>query len=140
MLKTRRAMRTLKFLIAALCFAVHAPAFSVDTPDVSLVSLISSPALFDGKVVRITGFLHFEYEGDAIYLHADDADYSIRKNGIAISFNDQQARMWSRWNDRYVTIEGQFVSSSKGHVDLWSGALQNITQVRQRPTHKNRNR
>jgi len=40
--------------------------------DVSLIQLIANPQAYDGKTVRITGFLHLEFEGNAIYLHNED--------------------------------------------------------------------
>src|SRR6266850_7297599 len=35
---------------------------------VSLLELVARPELFDGKRVRVTGYVHLEFEGNALYL------------------------------------------------------------------------
>lgn len=121
--------RTVRLLFVMLGLMICAPAFSTEPVDVSLISVISNPALYEGKNIRIIGFLHFEFEGDAVYVHQDDSSYSITKNGIAIAVSDKQRSEWWRLNDQYVMIEGQFTSRVKGHMELWSGTVQNITRL-----------
>ena len=38
----------------------------------SLVELIARPELYDGRRVRVIGFVNFEFEGDAIFLSSED--------------------------------------------------------------------
>lgn len=129
----KRILATI-FLYLTIC----APAFCTEFLEVSLIRVISNPDLFDGKKIRVSGFLHLEYEGDALYVHRDDATYSLRKNGISINLDDQKMSKWARLNDHYVVVEGQFLSGSKGHMDLSSGVLQNITRVDERPGPRKR--
>ena len=39
--------------------------------DVSMVQLIATPEKFDGKFVRVHGFLNLGFEGDSLYLHRE---------------------------------------------------------------------
>ncbi len=34
----------------------------------SLIRLIATPEKYDGKTIQVIGYLHLEFEGDAIYL------------------------------------------------------------------------
>lgn len=54
--------------------------------DVSLIQLIAQPEKFEGKRVRFIGFLRIEFEGNAIYLHREDFDHGITKNGLWLIF------------------------------------------------------
>lgn len=56
----------------------------VDAEDVSLIQLLANPQAYDGKIVRIIGFIHLEFEGNVIYLHEDDFRYGLTKNGLWI--------------------------------------------------------
>jgi hypothetical protein len=56
-----------------------------DAPQVSIIQLIATPAKFDHKKIRIVGYLHLEFEGNAIYLHEDDFRARISENSIWIN-------------------------------------------------------
>src|SRR5262249_1764153 len=55
---------------------------------VSLLQLIATPADFDGKYVRVHGFVRIEHEGTAIYLHREDAEHMLTKNGLWLAASD----------------------------------------------------
>lgn len=97
--------------------------------EVSIIQLIANPELFDGQDVRVIGFLHLEFEGDAVYLHRDDFDRSVFKNSVALNLNGSQEKTWRKLNNRYVIIEARFSSTAKGHFDLHSGSLHNIARL-----------
>ena len=81
----------LLFLLAILLFHPGVAAFSQQggyypkggpdsgVEDVSMIQLIANPQVYDNKRVRITGFLHLEFEGDAIYLHREDFSYALKR-------------------------------------------------------------
>src|SRR5689334_5615455 len=48
----------------------------------SIIQLIARPELYDGKLVRVIGFIHFEFEGDGIYVHKEDWEHHIYDNGL----------------------------------------------------------
>jgi len=93
---------------------------------VSMIQLIAAPAKFDGKRVRVIGFLHFEFEGDAIYLHREDFRNHVLKNGLWASVAEGVSCVHAK--DAYSLVDGTFHAGDMGHMDLWSGAITNITR------------
>jgi hypothetical protein len=76
--------------------------------DVSIIELIANPQAFHDKPVRVTGFMHVEFEGSAIYLHQEDYVRGLY-NGIKLAFDHpDQLEDKDCNNDTYVQIEGVF--------------------------------
>jgi hypothetical protein len=92
--------------------------------DVSIIQLIATPERFDGKQVRVIGYLHQEFEKSGIYLHQVDHDLSISRNAVWV--NGRCNSGTSSLNDQYVVIEGRFSGGEQGHFGAWSGALNDI--------------
>ncbi|MBF9140172.1 hypothetical protein [Hymenobacter properus] len=63
-----------------------------DEFDVSLVKLIANPEKYDGKTIQVIGFLNLEFEGDAIYLHKEDFDQGLTRNGFWESFSEKMKK------------------------------------------------
>jgi hypothetical protein len=117
------------FWIVFCAFLICRNGYACEIPHVSVIQLIANPELFNEKEVRITGFLHLEFEGNAIYLHREDYEYSIVKNSLALDLTDQQELAFQKLNDHYVAIEGRFSLASSGHFGMHSGSVQNITRI-----------
>ena len=49
---------------------------------VSAIQLISTPEKYDGKVIRVIGYLNLEFEGTALYCYKSDFENRIYKNSI----------------------------------------------------------
>src|SRR5262245_42923930 len=98
---------------------------------VSLIQLIATPDAYHGKYVRVHGFVRIEHEGTAIYLHRDDCDYMLTRNGLWLVASDVAAEgsREARVNNRYALIEGRFDAKNRGHRGLWSGAIDKITRM-----------
>ncbi len=98
---------------------------------VSLLQLIATPGAFDGKYVRVQGFVRIEHEGSAIYLHREDAEHMLTKNGLWLAASDAapEGSKEAQVKDRYALIEGRFIAKNKGHLGLWSGAVEDITRM-----------
>ena len=92
---------------------------------VSLLELVARPELFDGKRVRVTGYVHLEFEGNALYLSRHDLDHHQYANGVWVEFETGLASKLCQ--DRYVIIEGRFSSEDRGHLGMWSGAIREIS-------------
>jgi starvation-inducible outer membrane lipoprotein len=123
-------MPWLKLSLAVLLLIVLArpTASSGSVPEVvSLVQLLAAPAEFDGKTVLVTGFLRLEFEGNCLYLHKDDYEHLITKNGVWIVRNEIINAKADTLNMHYVVIAGTFSAKNKGHMSLFSGSLGNIT-------------
>jgi hypothetical protein len=100
--------------------------------DVSIVELIANPAKYDGKRVRLMGYIHFEFEGNGIYLHKDDHQFSLGYNGLWVEWAARATRS-SECQDTYALIEGTFRASHRGHMGLRSGAVTDMTRCMKWP-------
>jgi hypothetical protein len=102
--------------------------------DVSLVQLISTPERFDGRHVRVIGFVHLEFEGNAAYLHREDFDSGLLKNAVWVDFRRGTLSSSHPINDRYVLLEGVFDARHFGHLGLFAGTLSDITRAEPWPS------
>jgi hypothetical protein len=98
---------------------------------VSLVRLIAAPGEYDGKHVRVHGFVSVEHEGTAVYLHRDDWQHMLTKNGLWLAVNDSAPKgsKEAEVAGRYALIEGRFSAKKQGHMGLWSGAIEDVTRM-----------
>ena len=99
----------------------------------SMVYLLAHPEQFEGKRVRIIGFLNLEFEGNAIYAHRDDFQHGIDRNGFWVGFQPTM-EVPDDVNGSYVMIEGRFTAKSRGHLGMWSGTIDSISFVKRRPS------
>ena len=101
-----------------------------DVEDVSMIQLISNPQAYDNKRVRITGFLHLEFEGNSIYLHSEDFRYALTKNALWIDVPKDMTQAQTKIvNDQYVICTGTFVASRRGHMGMNSGEIADVTRL-----------
>ena len=94
--------------------------------DVSLVQLIANSKDYDGKFVRVIGFVSLEFEGNGIYLHEEDYKHGISKNGLWIDATVDISKRKVEFDQKYVLLEGTFNAKETGHMGLWSGSIQQI--------------
>ena len=104
--------------------------------DVSLITLIATPADFDGKQVRVKGFARVEFEGNAIYLHRDDYLHGITKNGLWLDLEMASGKSAASADKRYVLVEGVFSMREQGHFGMWSGSIKHITRIQPWPARQ----
>jgi hypothetical protein len=110
---------------AATCIASNADGTS-DLYAASIVQMLANPERYDGRRVRTFGYIHLEFEGNAIYLHQEDERNSLSANGLWVSLTPGISR--HDCNDSYVLVEGTFSASDRGHMGLWNGAVSDITR------------
>jgi hypothetical protein len=138
-----------QFFIIALLVTFSSPVFSQANskkplPDIgsgpfdygiygntSLIQLIANPEKYDGKIIQIIGYLHLEFEGNAIYLHKEDFENSITENGFWVNFSESVTKKANvmDYSDRYVIIIGTFRMHYKGHMGLFGGTIENIVRL-----------
>jgi hypothetical protein len=113
-------------LVAMIALSATSRADVPREPTVSLIQLIANPASFDGKRVRLTGYVMLELENTAVYLHESDARYGITRNAVwlDVPLAGESGRL--QFHQRYVFIEGIFSAERRGHRGLFGGALENI--------------
>jgi len=119
--------RTVLLILSLFCWFAQ-PLVAANPLEVSLVQLIANPKDYDGKSVRVIGFVKLEFEGDAIYLHQDDWKHGITKNGLWIDVTDDIRKKKADFDKKYVLLEGTFNAKHSGHMGLWSGSIQKISR------------
>lgn len=106
--------------------SIYDPSFQ----DVSIIQLIANPQAWDGKKVRVEGFLRIEFEGDAVYLHREDFDFNIMRNALSIDLPKDMTEKQRRAVDlKYILCEGTFVAGNHGHMGLFSGELTQVQRI-----------
>jgi hypothetical protein len=100
-----------------------------DPTGISLIQLISKPDRYDGKVVRLEGFLRLEFEGNALYLHQEDDDHMLTKNAIWVDASADMIKRRNDLNKKYVLLEGTFDAKDHGHMGLFSGSLHKVKRA-----------
>jgi hypothetical protein len=120
-------------LTASICILVAAlfvaPVKAEQPMNVTLVQLIANPEKFDGKLIRVIGFLEIEFEANVLYLHREDYENAILGDGIWVDVTPEMTKNSKSLSKHYVLLEGIFSASERGHMDLWSGSLKNIRRV-----------
>jgi len=98
--------------------------------NVSIVRLIATPERYHERKVQVTGYMNLEFEGDAIYLHKEDYEKGLNKNGFWVTFSDKLDRKEiDKLNKGYVLIEGTFNKDRHGHMGLFGGEIYKITRI-----------
>jgi hypothetical protein len=98
--------------------------------DVSLVKLIANPEKYDGKTIQIIGYLNLEFEGNAVYLHKEDYEHGLTRNGFWVNFSGPIKEGKSLGSSKkYVIIVGKFDMKSHGHGSLFGGTIKDISRL-----------
>jgi hypothetical protein len=98
------------------------------TKAVSIINLIATPEKYHDEKVIIKGYAVLEFEGDAIYLSKEDAEYGITRNALYLDVDAEQLRNYQKDSQGYVLVEGKFDANSHGHLALFSGVIKEITR------------
>jgi hypothetical protein len=103
-----------------------------------MVQLLADPAAFDGQVVRVMGFCHLEFEGNALFLHREDFEQLNLRNSVWLSFGDllppAREALVSKLTDRYITVQATVDSRGHGHMGMFQAALTEITNAEPMPS------
>lgn len=111
-------------------YSKNLPKLSEDK-GISLINLIADPEKYNGRLIRVEGFLNIEFEGTAIYFHKEDCDLGICENAIWMDLSkaDITSSRFQSLNKKYVLLEGTFESSNKGHFGRYNGTITKITRA-----------
>ncbi len=90
--------------------------------DVGLIQLLQRPAEFEGKKVRVVGYMHQTADDSAIYLHQED---SLPANALWVETTSSQTGL----GGHYVICEGVFDSSKHGHAGAYGGELVQVSKA-----------
>lgn len=93
---------------------------------VSIIRLISMGKHYDGYVVQVRGYLHIEFEGNALFLTEEHFVHGLRKNAIWVDFPESMTGHMEHLSGEYVTITGVYkvtAGGHGGHMGLYSGEI-----------------
>jgi hypothetical protein len=86
----------------------------VDAP-ISIIQVIGNPQEFDGKRVAVVGFLGLHKDGNILYLHREDEEMGLYKNGLTVQFDSPLTQDdVTQVNMHYVYLGGTFDAKDKG--------------------------
>jgi len=84
----------------------------------SLVKLITRPEIYDGRRVRVVGWLNFEIEDSALYLSQTDSENGLTRSTVWIdpppNFASARGPTGPQPNRRYVIVEGYLQREAAG--------------------------
>lgn len=97
---------------------------------VELTSLVSNPQMYNGKQVKVKGFLKLAFEGNIIYSRKQEYEQRIDSNSLWVDISRKQMDSTYRsYNKSNVIIDGVFDMTNKGHMGGFKGAITNITKI-----------
>ena len=85
-------------IVIGICFC-SLKVFATEINNVSIVNLIATPEKYDGKLVRIFGFVKLEFEGTGIYLTEADLKNYLGKNGLWL--DGIKSDQWDKYNGSF---------------------------------------
>jgi len=116
--------------------------------DVSIMQLLAEPDDYDETTIRVSGYLHIEFESSALYLIEEHAAYLMNRDSLWVSFSDEckvevlDANGFSipgeikSVNDRYVIVEGVFDANMHGHMNGFSAGIGHIMRVSEQKCYR----
>lgn len=97
----------------------------------SMVQLLANPERYDGDHIRVAGYIHFEPDSNAIYLHKEDEEHHVLKNGLWVAL--AQGVSFEGCQDAYVIVEGVYRARATGRMTRWTGELTHVTRCQKLP-------
>ena len=94
-----------------------------------MVQLIATPEKFQGKFVRVEGYVSLEFEDYALYLTRDDYEHLTGDNAVWIDFKRGVLKSPDQLNGKYVLIEGTYDAREHGHLGMFSGEIRNVSRI-----------
>jgi len=118
-------------LAGAVAVSFGASGAHDEPASVSMVQLLATPERYEGRLVRVKGVAHFEFEESALYLHREDAENMNGSNGLWLSTGGHD-----ELSDVFVIVEGRFTARSHGHLGAWPGEIRDVTRLERAGTRR----
>jgi hypothetical protein len=103
---------------------------------ISLIALLAAPERFDGRKVRVSGFVSLRFEDFGLHLDASAYNAGLNKNALWLQKPDWlTSPAERRLNRRYGEVAGTFEASVHGrcerlmHCSHFSGSLTDIRRI-----------
>jgi hypothetical protein len=107
----------------------------------TLEELLKQPQAYQGKIVRVSGFLHCRFEDMALYLARDDSDKNVYRHALWITCRQdveikllvpgEGAAKLQDLDARHVEMVGEFRNDMHGHFGVYAAGLKDVRSVRQ---------
>jgi hypothetical protein len=111
-------------------YFVRGPIPEGQVPLVSLIQLIANPQTYDGKRVRVIGYLHLEFETEAIYLHREDFEQRINQNAVWLELPANLTKSQKEAvNDKYVICTGVFKAIEGVTLGGFPGEIKDVNRL-----------
>jgi hypothetical protein len=124
----RFARRMARHIVTTTLLAAAIPAMAAPNEtaeDVGMVQLLGAPEKYDGKLVRVIGFLSLEFEGVGLYLHREDFQ-NMTGNALWINPPEKTDPSLGR---HYVEVVGTFEAKAGGHMGVFPAGIRNVTKL-----------
>ena len=118
-------------LAGAVAVSFGASGAHDEPASVSMVQLLATPERYEGRLVRVKGVAHFEFEESVLYLHREDAENMNGSNGLWLSTGGHD-----ELSDVFVIVEGRFTARSHGHLGAWPGEIRDVTRLERAGTRR----
>lgn len=143
-MKVRLLIPTLMVVLATMISSTVISKAEEQPQTVSLVQILASSEKYDGKFLRVEGFLHNKFEDSGLYLSQEDADHLNGRNGIWVSYHSDGSRILKQaaingkttpsqelryFDGKRVLLEGYLDSKEKGHRGAFAATLKNVTRI-----------
>jgi hypothetical protein len=115
--------------LAVVAFGLFASLASARAAEpLTVAQLLADGARYDGTVVSVVGFLHLEFENDALY-DGKETDLNYGR-GPHIWVDTRNADLThDKYGRRTVVLEGTFDFGPSGHRGAFPGAIRSVTRV-----------
>lgn len=122
------------FAIALLLSQIGAAAPQPELPAVSVAEVLANPAAYAGKSIRLHGFLILEFEGNGLWQDETAFREDRYEQSLWVQSNDVTRSQAKGATGRLVYLSGAFNPTERGHGDLRSGAIENVSAIEPDPS------
>jgi hypothetical protein len=109
--------------------------------DTSFKNILANPVAYNGRSVRLHGFMILEFEGDSLW--ASEADYRAQRYERALWIDlPGQRRPKHPLNGKRVFMSGVIAARKQGagHLGLWPAEITDIIEIAPDPSDTDRPR
>ena len=100
-----------------------------ETCAVSFISLIANPEKYAGRKIWVIGFATLEFEGNVLYLSREAAEINDMTSAIWLDVAGLKANPQA-YDHKYVLITGTFNAENRGHIGMFAGTVEAISEIR----------
>lgn len=97
---------------------------------VSIMELIAYPEKYHQKKVSVVGFCHIEFESNQLQIHSDTKSNNLKLDTVWLSLGWPVPESYEQFKDKRVVVTGVFNKENKGHWGNYSGAVEEVENIR----------